>query len=98
MNLIEINTFPRDFCDCDFGTVVEDDDIPRLNINEVIYSEFFKNYLCSNKPCILKSVSNNWGCFKYWVADNKPNFQYFLENYSKFKYVLNLRGLTIKLA
>lgn len=81
--MIEINTFPQDVCDSDFGTTVEDNDIPHKNINEVTYADFFEEYLRKNKPCVLKSVANNWGSSKYWVTDNKPNFEYFLKTYSK---------------
>lgn len=81
MNTIEIKE-PQVFRDSNLQAV-EDHDIPHIDINEVTYWDFFENYLFVNKPCILRSVSNNWVSSKYWVADNKPNFDYLLENYKE---------------
>lgn len=81
--MIEINTFPHNVCDGDFGTIVEGNDVPHINVNEVTYANFFEEYLHKNKPCVLKSVTNNWGSSRYWIIDNKPNFEYFLKKYSK---------------
>lgn len=83
MNIVEINKLPCGFPDSDFGAVAEDNDIPHIDINEFAYSDFFEKYLFNNKPCVLRSVSNNWESSKYWVVDNKPNFEYFCKNYSK---------------
>lgn len=48
----------------------------------ISYSDFFKKYMLSNKPCIIKlSSAESWECLKEWVSHNSPNFDYLLNVY-----------------
>ncbi|XP_019363582.1 PREDICTED: jmjC domain-containing protein 4 [Crocodylus porosus] len=49
------------------------------------YSDFFRDYLIPNHPCILSSkFTEGWGSRRNWVTrDGKPNFDYLLQTFGE---------------
>lgn len=50
--------------------------IKSLNYEEVVYSDFYRDYLHCNVPCIIKNITTDWECQKMWVLKNSPNLDY----------------------
>ncbi|CAH1388362.1 unnamed protein product [Nezara viridula] len=55
--------------------------IKTLNYEEVVYSDFYSNYLHQNVPCIIKNITSDWECQKMWVRTNTPNLEYLETNF-----------------
>lgn len=51
-------------------------EIKTLNYEEVVYSDFYRDYLHLNVPCIIKNITSDWECQKMWVLKDKPNLDY----------------------
>lgn len=64
-----------DICDQHYEVKV-DHQIPRIKMDSIPYIEFFKNYIQSNKPCIIYGVTNDWNANTQWIdwKNNIPNF------------------------
>lgn len=55
---------------------ITDHQIPRIKMGSITYIDFFKNYIQSNKPCIIYGVTNDWNASTQWIdmKINIPNF------------------------
>jgi hypothetical protein len=41
------------------------------------YNDFFRRYLCGNRPCIVRGrVIESWKSANEWISNNRPNFSY----------------------
>lgn len=62
-------------------------EFPCINIS-LSYNNFFKTYIFQNLPCKIENISNSWECSKYWVEQNKPNFDYLKNKYGQSKAIV----------
>lgn len=54
----------------------------------ITYNDFYANYLFTNQPCLMKSLTNDWFCQRQWVELNRPNFYYLKQQFGKYFIVL----------
>ncbi|EEB17430.1 conserved hypothetical protein [Pediculus humanus corporis] len=59
----------------------DEDNIPLLD-NNMNYTHFFQTYLLSNKPCLIKNMTDNWPCSSDWVKHKSLNVEYFRNRYT----------------
>lgn len=72
MNEIEINEVPNNLPAFKY----EDIKFDILDYRDIVYTDFFNNFMIRNLPCIIKNVSLNWECTNKWIDNNKINFEY----------------------
>ncbi|XP_050307624.1 2-oxoglutarate and iron-dependent oxygenase JMJD4 [Anthonomus grandis grandis] len=63
-------------------------EIPVINAESETYSDFFRNYLLQNTPCIIKNISLNWSATKNWLKNGEPNIDYLQEKYGNTKVMI----------
>lgn len=66
--------------DCNIETDAienEKDDFYRINVNNLLYNEFFTRFMRPNKPVVICGIANEWECMN-WVSQTKNaiNFDY----------------------
>lgn len=56
------------------------------------YSQFFENFLITNRICIFDAeITKDWSSRRNWSFNDAPNFEWFKDHFGKiFIYFLNL--------
>ncbi|CAG9853749.1 unnamed protein product [Phyllotreta striolata] len=58
-----------------------DESLEVLDAKDVSYNYFFQNFMLPNKPCVIKSISEDWNCPKDWIENDKINIKYLGQHY-----------------
>lgn len=47
----------------------------------LVFIDFFNNFMSKNLPCLIKNVTDNWKCARQWVEDDQINYDNLIEEY-----------------
>lgn len=61
---------------------------PVLHKSNLCYEDFFRNYMITNRPCIIEGVGDTWESTQKWVVKGAPNIDYLNEKYSHTKVII----------
>ncbi|XP_045521234.1 2-oxoglutarate and iron-dependent oxygenase JMJD4 [Pieris brassicae] len=82
--MVEIETLEVSFVELPIINQVEME-IRIINDGEMVYEDFYKNFMLNNSPCVIKNVCGNWKAYNEWVLNNEINCKYFIQNYGDFE-------------
>lgn len=52
---------------------------------DVQYNDFFRRYLCLNRPCIVRGpVTEGWKSAIEWISESRPNFSYISQKFGMY--------------
>ncbi|CAH4006589.1 unnamed protein product [Pieris brassicae] len=82
--MVEIETLEVSFVELPIINQVEME-IRIINDGEMVYEDFYKNFMLNNSPCVIKNVCGNWKAYNEWVLNNEINCKYFIQNYGDYE-------------